>query len=961
MTNMSPTDILIEDAKNHLQTWGSQPPTFLLCNGALTAQLTMLPEKTNYLTNGVDGQKRLAQGPELASYRGLSIIHSRKFSVDAGTTPRDLLRRRVRVAEYYRIPWDAGNTDKLYEFYDQSRDSMFRLSWEQLMQMAETNGGAGQGGNPGQGPASDQNSFANEYWQPLHPNEPFHDFSLDSWNGRTPPPNARLRITSNGSNTALHFPPTMVKRDNPNIQFKMPYDQFFGPLSVSPEAGSVSTAFVERNWNGSQKAKTQYQHSSASGGGLFNDPVDFTTQITHGYTGVTDTPDNFAQALHTYKVVAMFNAMLKTTGLTKAAYELSEGKVKLSAKELQKITQDLGTNANNYLDKEAQFDTIFASISSITENIKSAESSVHAYMGGKRGTFEFPSAMQQAQGLTSLMAAGEEAGRLASVNSPSASDTVSMATIKQNPQIANLIGSITDPMFGPGEQNHAMAQTANALLSYYHTLTKWRLSCVLESNKDPSNTNCASHKSFKKFEKALHTCALDSAIQPSTRDMALNVDATGPFEAALQNPDTTMQMVHNIMNSGKRDHILTPNLHLDRIDRISSTDVDTDATSANPVAYVLQSLVARVPLDGNVCNSLLSQENRLSAGDQDNLVEEYRKFLGAMGAAHKGNKYSTKDFESHLPIFKTLIMHWFMSKFHTNDAIRARAKQLCQVNGDMEARLMQALQKCANENKTWNQEVQSSLYNLGTNLDAPEGMYYITSKASHNNLAIDAWSNDSKQLPEHYNHWYDMPVDATPMSSTNKTFFSIHDKQVKPTQKLQCTMITHPWTENVIAKISSLHFPLGVDYSQETKLPAKELADNSVDMTSVKFQASDIEFVVLGLFKRMCIPTKRFMNDGKGIPTQNDRGEFAYLGMLPTQGPQNILHADSGQSGSTGSGGNAGKGYDILILRPNIEHEMLGVIMGRGGTQELGATFWGQTELSCYDDSQHGIWGMSYK
>ena len=40
---------------------------------------------------------------------------------------------------------------------------------------------------------------------------------------------------------------------------------------------------------------------------------------------------------------------------------------------------------------------------------------------------------------------------------------------------------------------------------------------------------------------------------------------------------------------------------------------------------------------------------------------------------------------------------------------------------------------------------------------------------------------------------------------------------------------------------------------------------------------------------------------------------------------------------------------------------MLGVIMGRGGTQELGATFWGQTELSCYDDAQHGIWGMSYK
>jgi len=39
---------------------------------------------------------------------------------------------------------------------------------------------------------------------------------------------------------------------------------------------------------------------------------------------------------------------------------------------------------------------------------------------------------------------------------------------------------------------------------------------------------------------------------------------------------------------------------------------------------------------------------------------------------------------------------------------------------------------------------------------------------------------------------------------------------------------------------------------------------------------------------------------------------------------------------------------------------MFGIIMGTGG-ESLGSTFWGQTELSCYDDSQHGIWGMSYK
>ena len=129
-------DILIEDAKNHLKTWGSAPPSFLMCNGALTTQLTMLPEKTNYLTNGPDGARRLAQGPDLPSYRGLSIINTRKFSMDAGTAPRDLLRRRVRVAEYYRIPYKDGVEKCSYEFYDQSRDTMFKLSYEKLLKMA---------------------------------------------------------------------------------------------------------------------------------------------------------------------------------------------------------------------------------------------------------------------------------------------------------------------------------------------------------------------------------------------------------------------------------------------------------------------------------------------------------------------------------------------------------------------------------------------------------------------------------------------------------------------------------------------------------------------------------------------------------------------------------------------------------------------------------------------------------
>ena len=104
----------------------------MLCNGALTKQMTMQPEKTNYITAGPDGKRKLAQGPDLPSYRGLSFINSRKFSLEAGTAPRDMMRRRVRVSEHIRIPWDNNNPAKRYEFYDQSRDSMFYLSWHDL-------------------------------------------------------------------------------------------------------------------------------------------------------------------------------------------------------------------------------------------------------------------------------------------------------------------------------------------------------------------------------------------------------------------------------------------------------------------------------------------------------------------------------------------------------------------------------------------------------------------------------------------------------------------------------------------------------------------------------------------------------------------------------------------------------------------------------------------------------------
>jgi hypothetical protein len=108
-------------------------PDFLLCNSKLTFQMTMTPEKTNYFTQGADGVKRLRQGPDLASYRGLSVIHSRAFIMEDGQHPRDILRRRVRTAEYYRILPHKDNIKREFELYNEERDTWFSMTFQDLL------------------------------------------------------------------------------------------------------------------------------------------------------------------------------------------------------------------------------------------------------------------------------------------------------------------------------------------------------------------------------------------------------------------------------------------------------------------------------------------------------------------------------------------------------------------------------------------------------------------------------------------------------------------------------------------------------------------------------------------------------------------------------------------------------------------------------------------------------------
>lgn len=136
--NPNALDIAIEEAKEILRSWGSKEPTFMLCNSKLTMQLTMTPERTQYFTQGYDGIRRLKQGPNIEKYRGLQVIHSHSFSVETGSRPRDLLTRRVRVGEYYRIHPCVPLHHYQYQLYDEARDSWFTLCLPDLIKHSKS-------------------------------------------------------------------------------------------------------------------------------------------------------------------------------------------------------------------------------------------------------------------------------------------------------------------------------------------------------------------------------------------------------------------------------------------------------------------------------------------------------------------------------------------------------------------------------------------------------------------------------------------------------------------------------------------------------------------------------------------------------------------------------------------------------------------------------------------------------
>jgi len=140
--NMNAMDIIIEDTKSIIKNWGGDEPDFLLCSNKLCFQLTMTQERTSYFTQGTDGKKLLKDGPTLDVYRNLKIVKSKAFSLDEGSAPRDIMRRRVRVGEFYNGPLNGLTGVRLY---DEDSDNFEVLGIDKIWRtwyLTALNGGA---------------------------------------------------------------------------------------------------------------------------------------------------------------------------------------------------------------------------------------------------------------------------------------------------------------------------------------------------------------------------------------------------------------------------------------------------------------------------------------------------------------------------------------------------------------------------------------------------------------------------------------------------------------------------------------------------------------------------------------------------------------------------------------------------------------------------------------------------
>jgi len=472
------------------------------------------------------------------------------------------------------------------------------------------------------------------------------------------------------------------------------------------------------------------------------------------------------------------------------------------------------------------------------------------------------------------------------------------------------------------------------------------------------------------------------------------------FGEHMKAANASVKRAHNIVMQtsfsagGNISHF--PNYHIQRCEALLDSDRHRSASSQNEATWILQQLAGMTPLSNKVCAKMMGKHTLSSAVVQQSFelfktdtAEESRPTALAGGAAVM--PAVPDPYEGHDSFFSgppqalardqlsTNLMVSIMSLLHPSAFVRTEMSAITFVPAHVKEMVMTAFADAIELNQTYTDRLETALCELF--VDTPEHVSFCSETASSVFTMDPRTFADERQRAERLAQ--EVPWDSMPL---------VHGEAGAPGFETDAAMRTRrsaslAWNPFLnIAEVSKdtdtdregrrhraadMH-PMRsfspASMAAAAGVPAARAIHSGLHSAANSAAAfcrdpanwdAFFKHVLLVWTARFFKATTRFVDNGGGMMAVDDTDRVVKIfanGMhlmhgsrLPELGANPNNKADEMPA------------CDLDILRPNIEHEMLGVIMGRGGTQELGATFWGQTELSCYDDSQHGIWGMSYK
>jgi hypothetical protein len=812
-------------------------PDFLLCNSKLTFQLTMTPEKTNYITQGADGVKRLKQGPDIASYRGLSIIHSRAFSLEVGQQPRDILRRRVRTAEYYRIPPHRDNYKREFELYTEERDGYFTLTFSDLLRMAMYRGSD----------ITRRSVFSNGDAQ-LGAREGRGSYGL---NNHARLQQAYAEVTQGQSNG----PPTSGMFGTMPFALGAP----LGGKSSDAELSVTEKSFVQDQMAFALKMTAGEKMRALMG--LFGDKGrDWNTLRTANGHSWRVMPYAFdMDIMHKppsegrFPVWKAWKGALLQGGLPETALAPASMTCipRLTPRMESSLFEQLrGVSLNH------PFKTGVSASPGTTEwfTCFTFYQEVYRRHGVRMGHFHRP----PAELLREIVAyAGKKL----------VTDPVRNARLGSVNTLTNIGTTV-----GPGEQMYIGDQFLS----------------------QRGLKGCVNHElqfaPMETFPNLMKRMTNDSIGGFCARNLILTYDLLDDLLREYVVDGATMTGLDYMEN---RVDIFEPVGDIDGVDPKL-----TEQSLMDVLRFCLSSCMAN-PMS-------ILEFNQIILDDFEKLMRGPLKRLTAKAPSTPGAAYLAQSFISTWPMGVTTRSHLLhpMSKF-------AGSTPQAALDSDMQ--------------------------------DILEGLCNAT--YGHLNRKCVKWLAKTCQgeMTMLHTHHFMAPV-MKPYGSTVRFRYPRADDRVangREWRNFWACIRKRIYNDPVASFIDVANVGNELSNNVEWR-PLEILTDDGLE------DLVDFCKVSADSLTGMGYPTEMVSDYDTGEALVDLNMFFkAHRAQSTAPAPEETKESLSSQ-------------VEFVIIRPNIEHNMLGVIMGLAGS-ELGYTLWGQTELSCYDDSMHGIWGMSYK